>query len=79
MIQVDIRGEQGNAFWLLGYARKLARKLNETLPVTSERPIVSFDAKKITDEMMQGDYHHLLDTFETYFGEWVELIGREEE
>lgn len=74
MIQVDIRGEQGNAFWLLGYARKLAKQLSDVSPSTSD----SYDPKKITEEMMSGNYHHLLDTFETYFGEWVELIGREE-
>ena len=70
MIQVDIRGEEGNAFWLIGYARKLAGQLQEVND--------SYDPTKITEEMMSGDYHHLLDTFENYFGEYVELIGREE-
>ena len=70
MIQVDIRGEQGNAFWLLGYARNLAKQLQDGND--------SYDPTKITEEMKSGDYHHLLATFEPYFGEYVELIGKEE-
>lgn len=68
MIEVDISGEQGNAFWLLGYARKLAKQLQEANDM--------YDPKKITEEMMSGDYNHLLNTFDRYFGEYVELKNR---
>ena len=65
MTAIDIRGPQGNALALIGTARSLARQL-------------SYDADGIVDEMMQGDYEHLLDTFEKHFPV-VKLIGRNEE
>ena len=63
LTQIDITGQDGNAFALLGYAKRFAKQLG-------------LDANAITTEMMQGDYDHLLDTFEGHFGEFVELIGR---
>ena len=65
MTAIDIRGPQGNAFALMGTAKSLARQLG-------------YDADEIVNEMMQGDYEHLLDTFEKYFPV-VKLIGRDEE
>tara|TARA_R110001583_G_scaffold86636_4_gene226369 strand:- start:4082 stop:4294 length:213 start_codon:yes stop_codon:yes gene_type:complete len=66
MRQIDIRGQDGNAFALLGCARSFAKQLG-------------WDAKAITDEMKKGDYEHLLDTFEERFGSFVELVGRDED
>ena len=63
MTQIDITGQDGNAFALLGYAKRFANQLG-------------LDADAIINEMMQGDYDELLDTFEGHFGEFVELIGR---
>jgi len=37
------------------------------------------DAKAIADEMMAGDYEHLLDVFEKHFGSYVELVGRDDD
>ena len=65
MTAIDIRGPQGNAFALMGTAKSLAKQLG-------------YDADEIVNEMMQGDYEHLLDTFEKHFP-GVELIGRDEE
>jgi len=65
MAEIDIRGPQGNAFALMGTAKSLAKQLG-------------YDADEIVNEMMQGDYEHLLDTFEKHFPV-VELIGRDEE
>jgi len=59
-IIIDLTGPDGNAFVLLGKAKNLARQLK-------------FDDKKITTEMMQGDYEHLLETFDKYFGDFVIL------
>ena len=66
MRQIDIRGQDCNAFALLGCARSFAKQLG-------------WDAKAITDEMKKGDYEHLLDTFEERFGSFVELVGRDED
>jgi len=60
---IDIAGPDGNAFALMGHAKGLAKQ-------------IGLDHHKITGEMMQGDYNHLLDTFEKYFGNVVELINR---
>ena len=57
---IDLTGPDGNAFVLLGYAKKFAKQLN-------------FDDKKIIDNMTSGDYEHLLKVFDRYFGSFVIL------
>lgn len=57
----DLTGPQGNAFFLLGTARKWAKDLGR-------------DADKILDEMQESDYEHLLEVFEREFGEFVTLL-----
>ena len=57
---IDLTGPDGNAFALMGYATRFAKQLK-------------FDDKKIIDEMTQGDYEHLLETFDKYFGDFVIL------
>jgi len=42
-IEIDLTGPQGNAFYLLGTAKNLAKQLD-------------LDGNKIMDEMMSGDY-----------------------
>ena len=59
-IVIDLTGPDGNAFVLLGKATNLAKQLK-------------FDEKKITDEMMMGDYEELIETFDRYFGDYVIL------
>ncbi len=66
MKSIDITGQDGNAFSLIGYAKSFAKQLN-------------MDGNAITKEMMAGDYEHLLDTFEKHFGSFVELVGRDED
>jgi len=51
---IDLDGQEGNAFVLLGYARSFAKDLK-------------LDFKKISDEMTSGDYKHLLKVFQKYF------------
>ena len=60
-IVIDLTGPDGNAFALMGYATRFAKQLK-------------FDDKKIIDEMTQGDYEHLLETFDKYFGSFVTLL-----
>ena len=57
---IDLTGPQGNAFSLLAFAVKNARKFN-------------LDASVVMEEMKSGDYDHLVSTFEKYFGEYVIL------
>ena len=57
---IDLTGPDGNAFVLLGYAKKFAKQLN-------------FDEDKIIDKMTEGDYENLLKVFDRYFGSFVIL------
>lgn len=59
-IEIDLTGPQGNAFFLLGMAQKLAKKLG-------------LDDKEIMDEMKSGDYENLLQVFDKNFGMFVTL------
>ena len=55
---IDLTGPDGNAFALIGYANRLAKQLGFKSPA---------------DEMMQGDYEHLLEVFDKNFGDYVTL------
>ena len=46
-VTIDISGSDGNAFALIGYAKKFAKQLD-------------MDFRPIKDEMMSGDYDNLL-------------------
>ena len=59
-LEIDLTGPDGNAFVLIGYASSLSKQLG-------------LDSKKIQTEMMSGDYEHLIQTFDKYFGEYVTL------
>jgi hypothetical protein len=59
-IEIDLTGPQGNAFFLLGTARNLAKQLN-------------LDGDTICDEMMDGDYENLIAVFEANFGQYVTM------
>ena len=79
-IKIDITGEQGNAYYLIAFAMNFTKTLPDLFTPFSDQD--RWDGKKwdvahaIRTEMMAGDYEHLLDTFESYFSEWVELVGR---
>ena len=60
---IDLTGPQGNAFVLLGYAKQFARQLK----------LEDAEVRKIVTEMQKGDYEHLVETFDKYFGEFVIL------
>jgi hypothetical protein len=59
-IQIDLTGPDGNAFMLIGRAINLAKQLG-------------LDGKVIQSEMMNGDYEHLVNTFDKHFGHLVTL------
>jgi hypothetical protein len=59
-IIIDLTGPDGNAFALMGYAKQFAKQLG-------------LDSSEIINEMTSGDYEHLLEVFDGYFGSFVIL------
>jgi len=62
-IEIDLTGEQGNSFFLLGMVRSLGTQ-------------IGFDKEKISNvqqEMMSGDYENLVQIFDREFGDYVIL------
>ena len=57
---IDLSGPDGNAFELMDYDKRLAEQLGMNYHV-------------IIDEMKQGDYEHLVKTFDFHFGDYVVL------
>ena len=57
---IDLTGPDGNAFVLLGIAKGLCKQLE-------------IEDDIILDDMKSGDYEHLINTFDNYFGELVDL------
>lgn len=57
-LEIDLTGPQGNAFFLLGTAKKLAGQLGK-------------DWEDINKRMRSGDYESLLKVFEEEFGDYV--------
>ena len=62
-IEIDLTGPEGNAFVLLGYAKRYAKQLGKN----------GVEAEAIVNEMTSGDYDNLLDVFDKYFGSFVTL------
>ena len=58
---IDLTGPEGNVFVLLGYAERYAKTLN-------------LDGEEIQKEMMSGDYENAVNTFDSYFGDYVDLL-----
>lgn len=61
---IDLSGPQGNAFFLLGTAKKLMVNLQ----FSPEQ------VEKVLDEMKSGDYNNLCNVFEKNFSDYVELV-----
>lgn len=57
---IDLTGPEGNAYVLLGYARKFAKDLDR-------------DPDPILEDMKSSDYEHLIEVFDREFGEYVIL------
>ncbi len=60
IIKIDLRGQQGNAFYILGVAAKLSKTMG-------------LDSEKVRKEMTSGDYENLIKVFDNYFGHLVIL------
>ena len=59
-MDIDLTGSGGNAFVLIGTARRLAKKLGK-------------DPDDIARKMESGDYENLISVFEAEFGDFVTL------
>ena len=59
-IIIDLTGPDGNAFALMGYAKRFAKQLN-------------LDSNKIISDMTSGDYENLIQVFDDNFGDFVIL------
>jgi hypothetical protein len=59
-IEIDLTGSDGNAFVLMSYARAFCKQLKK-------------DHNPIIDEMMKGDYDHLVEVFDREFGDFAIL------
>ena len=62
-IEIDITGPEGNAFVLIGYAKKLSKQLGYD----------DDHIERIIEEMTLTDYEGLLHTFDREFGSFVTL------
>ena len=62
-IEIDLSGEEGNAFYLLGLVETLGVQLEICKEIRSD----------IRNTMMLGTYEELLDTFDIWFGDYVIL------
>lgn len=60
-IEIDLMSPEGNAFYLMGIASKLAKQYG-------------LNSNKILEEMKGGDYDNLINVFEKYFGDMVTLL-----
>jgi len=60
LIEIDLTGPDGNAFALLGMAKRFAKDLG-------------LDGDQIIEEMTTGDYENLLQVFDKNFGAFVTL------
>jgi hypothetical protein len=58
---INLNGPDGNAWCILGTGQSMAQNL-------------SIDFVPISNEMMSGDYRHLVETFDKHFAKYVDLI-----
>tara|TARA_B100001113_G_C20986986_1_gene568719 strand:- start:601 stop:825 length:225 start_codon:yes stop_codon:yes gene_type:complete len=62
-IIIDLTGPDGNAFALMGYARRFARQLGYSKE----------DQDQLLELMTSGDYENLIEVFDDHFGSFVIL------
>lgn len=60
-LTIDLTGTNGNAFALIGLAKKLAKQMGK-------------DSDAIVDEMKSGDYENLVAVLDREFGDIVTLL-----
>lgn len=63
--EIDLSGPEGNAFWLIGFSKRLGEHLGRSRE----------ELNNLANEMLSGDYKNVLHVFEREFGEYVVLKG----
>ena len=58
LIEIDLTGPDGNAYALMGYAKRFGKQLG-------------LDTDQILKDMRSGDYEHLVDVMEENFGDYI--------
>lgn len=67
---IDLTGPQGNAFVLLGIASSVYKQVGKEY-FNILHGIISWT--EIQKQMMSGDYENLVQTFDKFFGKFVDL------
>jgi len=62
-LEINLGGPEGNAFVLLGYAKRFCKDL-------------SINWEPVIKEMTSGNYENLISVFDKYFGTFVTLYRR---
>tara|TARA_B100002019_G_scaffold290441_1_gene308160 strand:+ start:2328 stop:2558 length:231 start_codon:yes stop_codon:yes gene_type:complete len=62
-IKIDLRGPDGNAFFILGIASKISKTLGHTKD----------EIEAIQNDMKSSDYEHLIEVFDKHYGDYVDL------
>lgn len=60
-VTLDLSGPDGNIFVVMNLATKLAHQLG-------------YDSEQVINRMKQGNYKHAINVFESYFGDYVDLL-----
>lgn len=63
MRTIDLKGPDGNAFYLMGTARRFAKDLDWTHDQIND----------MMNDMKSSDYEHLCDVFEKHFSDFATL------
>jgi hypothetical protein len=63
-IEIDLCGEEGNAYVLLGKSQHLAKQLG-------------LDVDAIMEDMQSADYSHLVKTMDKHFGSLITFYNAE--
>jgi len=73
---IDLKGPQGNAFCLIGLGKQYIRQLRENGIWVSDHDEVQImlDEEQFEKDATSGDYENLIETFDAYLGEWVDLV-----
>lgn len=73
---IDLSGSQGNAFYIMGVAKNLLKDLkrNNITEYMEENTMKPYPSEKeMMSEFMSSDYENLIQTFDKYFGQYVDL------
>jgi hypothetical protein len=63
MRTIDLKAPEGNSFSLIGVAKRWGKQLE-------------LDVEEIQEDMMSGDYDHLIEVFEKHFSGVCELVNK---